>query len=300
MFSEFTGSKSIARIAPTILLTLSFFNMPVIAQRMSEGVLLTSPFGLARDQSLRFTLFLSSGEPVRARVALFDAGGNSVAESGEASISAGQFHSFDFTPSDIHQSGEDRTGRRQLHASCFIPGTGPFTRIVDGLAASVEVIKDGLSNTLLVAENVFQSGRVNGNPDLTSDFNTDFLFGIVPDETFRVSVFNPLSPEDGRNNNMQFTVTITDADGAVIARTGDIALAPGLFQSVDFTLSELPLPTDPVTGRAQVHGHIRHRFFSVVDRTQLAPDSLEIIDVLGRTTIGFGGSVWVASSDVNN
>src|ERR1041384_7169866 len=129
MFSEFTGSKSIARIAPTILLTLSFFNMPVIAQRMSEGVLLTSPFGLARDQSLRFTLFRSSGEPVGARVALFDAGGNSVAESGEASISAGQFPSFFFSTFHIHPSWEGPTGPPQLHASCFIRVTGPFTRI---------------------------------------------------------------------------------------------------------------------------------------------------------------------------
>jgi hypothetical protein len=41
----------------------------------------------------------------------------------------------------------------------------------------------------------------------------------------------------------------------------------------------------------QVRAQIRHRFFSLVDRTRLAPASLEIVDASGKTTVKVSGYV---------
>jgi len=80
-------------------------------------------------------------------------------------------------------------------------------------------------------------------------------------------------------------VALFTADGSVVAESEEFTVEPGEFRSFDFDRDDLDLTGDPDTGRVQLCARIRYRFFSIVDRTQLPPASLEIIDKgSGRTT----------------
>lgn len=109
--------------------------------------------------------------------------------------------------------------------------------------------------------------------------------GIVPGQTLRISVVNPLGPplpdEDGRKFKMLFAPLILDADGRVIARSDEITLDPGESHSFDFKRADLPLAGEPGTGRLQVRSEIRRRFFSgIASRIPqgVFPGTLELID----------------------
>lgn len=121
------------------------------------------------------------------------------------------------------------------------------------------------------------------------------VLGIVPGQTLRISALNPLAPApagaDGRRYKVLFAVFIIDADGRVIAGSDVITLDPGDSHSLDFNRADLPLAGEPGTGRLQVRAQIRLRFFSLVDRTRLAPASLEIVDASGKTTVKVSGYV---------
>jgi hypothetical protein len=109
--------------------------------------------------------------------------------------------------------------------------------------------------------------------------------GIVPGQTLRISVVNPLAPplpdEDGRKYKMVFAPLILDADGRVIARSDEITLDPGEFHSFDFNRADLPLAGEPGTGRLQVRSEIRRRFFpGIASRIPQGkfPGTVELID----------------------
>jgi hypothetical protein len=182
---NFTLSKALGRLAALALLLICFFHPPVRAQETTERVLISAPFGLAPDQSVRLTLFVPDGTPASSHVKLFDGRGSSVAESAEVRISGGAFHSFHFEPGDIDLTGEEGTGRRELRASCWVRVDGPWARMDDPVA-TLEIIQvssgisDGLSNTLLVAERPSSQGGSAGN---------DFMVGIGPGQSLRFSAF---------------------------------------------------------------------------------------------------------------
>lgn len=251
MLSRYACIRAIAGLAGLALLASSLFQASIHAQETTERVLLSPPFGLATDQSARLTLFVPDGTSVLARVMLFDSNGNRVAESAEALISGGAFHSFHFEPPDIDLAGEEGTGRRQLRASCWIRVDGPWSRM-DDLSATLEIIRmssgitDGTSNTIIVSER---------RPPFDGlSRNNDFLMGIVPGESIRLCVFNSEEPDsrDLPQRAIKVTIRVWDSNGTVIPVSRQLEILPGHFGQTSFDYSDLNTTAEPRTGRKQV------------------------------------------------
>lgn len=181
----------ITRLAELLLFTLCFAQS-VRAQYSGTYVLyqdlVIPPVGLAPGQSLRFTLFNPDGAPVRAQVKLHHTGGMLVAL-GDASVRSGAFHSFDFKHSDIPLPGEAGTGRIQIQGSVRLT----FSEAITPIAISMEIITDGTSNTFLAMEKPPSPGGSEYDV-ATGNRKKGILMGIVPGQTLRVTLFNPLSP----------------------------------------------------------------------------------------------------------
>jgi hypothetical protein len=120
-----------------------------------------------------------------------------------------------------------------------------------------------------------------------------FSLGIARGQTLRVTAFNGLRPavRDPKGGRLRVLVAplIFDQDGNLLAEADEIAVEPGETHSFDFNRDGLALAGDSGTGRLQVRGEIRYRLFSIVDRTQMAWNSvsasLEILDgTTGETT----------------
>lgn len=121
-------------------------------------ILSAGPNGLAHGQTLRFSV-LNPHEPerterrsapVRARVRLYDAQGNIIAQSEEVIIPPGQFRSFDFNRSEMPLAGEPGTGRLQVRAEIEI--SSPTFVQADGRAvfpASLELVDNSTGRTAL-------------------------------------------------------------------------------------------------------------------------------------------------------
>lgn len=124
--------------------------------------------------------------------------------------------------------------------------------------------------------------------------------GLVYGQSLRISVFNPAaqSPQnDGRKFKMVVAPLILDASGNVVAQADEVEVEPGQFHAFDFKRDALPLSAEFGTGRVEVRARIRYRSFAIIDRTQFALPSLEIIDdSTGRTV--WSGGVTVAVADV--
>lgn len=132
---NFTRNDVITRLAALALFGCCFLQLPArntqagttitappVTASAAEVVILTSSVlaGLARGQTMRFTLFNPSGSPsvaLRAQAKLFDAQSRVIAESAEMIIPPGEFRSFDFNRDDIGLAGEDGTGRLQVRGT---------------------------------------------------------------------------------------------------------------------------------------------------------------------------------------
>jgi hypothetical protein len=132
-------------------------------------------------------------------------------------------------------------------------------------------------------------------------------WGMSRGEKSRITVFNKNeSKKSELTRQVSFIQTmLLDARGAVIAQSEEIAIPPGGFRYFDFHRDSIPLAGDPGTGRLQVSGQIRHKFFSIVDRSKLTifPATVELVKETGQTTVHFeptfSGGVTVASGDID-
>jgi hypothetical protein len=116
--------------------------------------------GLAYGQTLRANGFYpgASADPqlqsVQARARLYDANGALLAQSAEATIAPGEFHSFDFDRAHIAASGESGGGRLQTLVSLEAT-RDPFSFTQDPkatgpLATSLELIDNSTGRTTAV------------------------------------------------------------------------------------------------------------------------------------------------------
>ena len=97
-----------------------------------------------------------------------------------------------------------------------------------------------------------------------------FSLGIARGQTLRVTAFNGMPPAvrdpKGGRLHMRVAPLIFDHDGNLLAEADEIAVEPGESHSFDFNRDDFSLAGDSGTGRLQVRGEIRYRFFALVDR----------------------------------
>jgi hypothetical protein len=276
---------SIARLTALALSALCFLQAPVRAQGMTGYIVIFPSVGLAPGQSLRFTLFNPNGEPVRAQAGIHHAGGVQVCLA-DGSVRAGAFHTFEFKRSEIPLAGEGGTGRIQLYGSVRLS----FSETIYPVVASMEVveIQDGTSNTVFVAEKIIRHIGGNGNDTVTSGFGNDFMTGIVPGQTLRVTLFNqPSSESETQSEPVGGRVKVFDRSGNLIAQSPELAIPQGQFRSFDFDRFALSLPGEPGTNRAQARIKPFYNFKS--ERLSPVLASFEIVDNRTGKTVVLSG-----------
>src|SRR6266498_3201905 len=94
-------------------------------------------------------------QSVRARVSLYGSNGALLAQSAEATVAPGEFHSFDFDRAEIPASGEPIGGRLPMRVSLAATAIDPSSLIQDPeatgpLAASFELIDNSAGRTAAV------------------------------------------------------------------------------------------------------------------------------------------------------
>jgi hypothetical protein len=287
----------IAKMAALALLTFGLVDPNVCASQpinlgaAQTGGTFTLTFngqtGLARGQVLRLTA--SNGnepgtrggsEPAHAVATLYDAHGNTIAESVEVEIHAGEFRSIDFDREELQLAGEPGTGRVQVRAQIRYL----FSEIVEAeqfSPPSIEVIdKTSGMTTVLVPPS-------RANDRLRAAGPSDVALGIIPGQTLRLTMFNSSelgSPEGAEPILAQ--VKLFDAQGHLIAESSEVLIRAGEFHSFDFNRSTLPLAGEPGSSRAQIR---TLPLWSARASGRLGPEdipaSLEIVDNgTGRTT----------------
>jgi hypothetical protein len=273
MFKQFTRHTFLARLSAATLLSFCLLQTPVHTQETTERVLMTAPFGLAADQGLRFNLFVQDCTIGSAHVRVFDGRSETVAESPDVRISAGEFHSFNFDPGDIHLASEENTGRREVRASCWVRVDSPWAR-VEGIAATLEIIQvstgitDGLSNTIFVGERP----PILGNNTL--DLH-DFVIGQVSDQSLRLNAF--IVPESSDNiEPVRMHAKAYDKNNNIIAVSRPIEILPGHFGEIRFNYTDLGTEGESGTGRKQVR--IKPFFEFRSDRLVSGLASYELVD----------------------
>jgi hypothetical protein len=281
----------IVKLAALVLGTACFLQTQVHAQEMTGHLVMFPSVGLAPGQMLRLTLFNPTGERVRVQAQLAHPGGI-VVGLGDGSVrfvSPSLFESFNFQRSEIPLSGEDRTGRIQLRASFHISTGQPWKR-VDGLKVSMETIEisDGTSNTVFFSEVIHTAPGGDGGTDvLTGASGRDWLMGIVPGQTLRVTIFNPPSLEKGspaKHSVANGHVKIFSGVGTEINQSDVVAIQPGEFRSFDFDHDALASPGEPGTNRKQVR--VQPFFESGQGRRSRVLVSFEIVNnSTGKTEV---------------
>lgn len=274
----------VARLAVLALGALCFPQPQARGQETTDPRLVFPSVGVAPGESLRLTLFNPDGEPVRARAQVHHSGGVMVLL-GDGSVRAGESRSFDFKRSDIPLPGEDGTGRLQLRAS-FQVATSEPRRKKGELAVAMETvsISDGTSNTVMVSEAIPGPMSRGGRDVLIGGDTRDILMGIAPGQRLRVTLLNP--PSERRPAAISGHVKVFDTSGALLARSADVAIAPGTFRSFDFDREALAAPGEPRTARVQLR---IQPFVASRARDARALASFEIVDASTGETVALQG-----------
>lgn len=243
-----------AKMAALMLLTLCIPQAQIRAQGMTSYSVIFPSVGLVPGQSLRLTLFNPNGTPVRAQAQYHHSGGILVGL-GDGSVrfvSPGVSHSFDINRYDIPLPGDERTGRIQMLPSLSLT----FSEAILPVVVSMETISisDGTSNTVFFSEVFPSAPNSGGGKDiLIGGFGSDYLMGIVPGQTLRVTLFNPPASEtDTAHQPVNAHVKVFDGRGNQIAQSAELAIPSGESRSFDFDRAALRLAGEPGTNRAQV------------------------------------------------
>lgn len=160
---DFKRRSLLVRLAALALLAFFFIQANVHATQpinssAAQAVVFVGGWGasvgLARGQTLRVNVSnenepgaRSGSEPVFALATLYDARGNTLAQSAEVAMRAGEFRALDFDRDDLHLTGEPGTGRVQVRATAL---WGVRTRHYfgpDDIPASLEIVDNGTGRT---------------------------------------------------------------------------------------------------------------------------------------------------------
>jgi hypothetical protein len=265
--------------------------------------------GLARGQTLRYTWANLSNpdaqkreiNPLLIRVRLLAADRSVLAEQEAPAVAAGQFQSFDFNRDEINLPGESLTGRLQTIVEATVSGRFKYSGIVlkpgilETFEDSVEVLDNSTGQTSVHSGRGANelslddtAGKEHLNPKAFQIISAgqDYLIGIAPGQTLRVSTLNTLEPaapgDDGRKFKMLFAATLLLSDGRVIAKTDEITLDPGEFHSFDFKRADLPRGGE-FGERLQTRARVIWKKLQL--KTDF-PSSVELVDdITGKTTV---------------
>ena len=256
--------------------------------------------GLARGQTLRITG--SNGndpgsrggrEPVFAMATLYDAHGNPIAQSAEVEIPAGEFRSIEFDRDELQLAGEPGTGRVQVRTQIRYR----FLSIVDRTQLSPpssEILdkSTGMTTAIVSCRNV--------DDPLTSGFENDNLYGMVPGQMLRFTVFNPDEPDSrgGGVTKLGSKLLTLQGDGTYVGESDEVIIPASEFRSFDVKRDDLHIAGEPGTGRLQLRGKIilwvregsAHAGFSPII-------SVELVTSSTGKTVTQGRGVFTLSTD---
>jgi len=262
--------------------------------------------GLARGQALRYVWTnLADADTAQGAIGarhlsvrLLTSDGHVIAQNQAPAADPGKSQSFVFDRDLIPLPGEPGTGRLQVRLEATMTGNlttlDVMPALLDTFDDSAEIV-DTLSGRTLASfkpKEIVVVGTpqplpiVGGNDSVWIDLGSAGV-GFVPEQTLRVTVLNPFPPApdgDGRSYKMLFAFIILDTAGRVVARRAEIELDPGEFQSFDFTSVDLPVASEPGTGRLQVRCEIERRFFHGIAARISQGKSVGVLELVQGTT----------------
>lgn len=313
MRSGYIHHVSIIRLGALALLALCLVKSQVRAQEEVSLVFHTISWGMGRGQTARFTIF-NPNETVNTEmtrqvtlveVMLMDARGSVIAQSDEIAIPSGAFRSVDFKRGDLPVAGERAQMRAEVRYRSFY--LVDRTRAIGFPTASIELIDDDTGHsTLLISQKPKEIVVVGSKSPATAPAQTltdlpvivyggRALMGLSYGQTLRVNAFYPGASADPQRQSVRARARLYDANGALLAQSAEVAIAPGKFCSFDFDREDFHAPGESGGGRLQMLVRLEA---SATDPYSFAQDpkatgplatSLELIDnSTGRTT-----AVWL-------
>jgi len=305
--------NSIIRLAALGLLALCLVEPRVRAQEEVSLVFHTIPWGMARGQTARFTIFNPS-EPVKTEltrqvtlveVMLLDARGAVIAQSDEITIEPGAFRSVDFKRGNLPVAGERAQMRAQIRYRSFY--LVDRTRAIGFPSASIELIDDDTGrSTALISQKpkeivvvgskspaIAPAQPLTGLPVIV--YAGQALMGLPYGHTLRVNAFYPGALADPQRQSVRARARLYDANGVLLAQSPEAAIASGEFSSFDFDRKDIHATGESGGGRLQMLVRLEasatdpYSFAQEPKATGPLATSLELIDnSTGRTT-----AVWL-------
>jgi hypothetical protein len=222
----------------------------VRAQDKTQYFLFSPPVSLGPGQSIRFTLFLPDGVPIRAHAKLFDEHNLTILESPVASIPAGLPYTWTYT----HRQVSEVTKMFGVNNFRFtLDGATDSSQKIDTFVFSMQTINDstggvtdGTTQTLLVGERWQKSFDTDQAPGTITQ---NYMASVVPGQPLLISALNPAEPKTF-GEPITFTATVTIDSGVVIATSPVITIPSNEFRTVSFNTTNWT--PDPLTGRANV------------------------------------------------